>query len=96
MGMLAEWQGLETPLLPEMKWVMWSYKAGEAQNKALRKEGERDARAARAHERAAAGGGYGHRVVPPSGANSACAAGARATWLQTARSSANVSCDLCG
>ncbi len=101
-GMLAERRRLETLSLPEMKRVMRSYKAGKAQKKALKKERERETRAARAHERAAGDGGNGWRRkrsghpplavrFPPSGANSACAVGARATWLRTARITARTS-----
>ncbi len=45
-GMLVEWRWLELPSLPEMKRAITRYKVGKAQKKALKKDRERDARAA--------------------------------------------------
>ena len=58
-GMLVEWRQLEKPSLPEMKWAMTRYKAGKAQKKALKKDRERDTRAARAPDKDSGGGGGG-------------------------------------
>ncbi len=73
-GMLVEWRRLETPSLPEMKRAMTKYKAGKAQKKALKKDRERDTRAARARDKDTGGGSFGskkkrspsrRRAVPP-------------------------------
>ncbi len=65
--MLVEWRRLETPSLLEMKRAMTRYKAGKAQKKALKKDKERAAQAARAHDKdSSCGGGGGKKKRSPS------------------------------
>ncbi len=91
---------MDTPSLPEMKWAMTRYKAGKAQKKAFKKDGEWDARASRARDKdSGCRGGGGkkkrspsrRRVDPLSGASCASAVEQRGTWPRSAASAGRTS-----
>ncbi len=105
-GMLVEWRRLETPSLPEMKRAMTRYKAGKAQKKALKKDRERDARAARARDKDSGGGGGGgkkkrspsrRRAVPPEWKELCLRCGNKGHMAaDCSKRREDVNCDSCG
>ncbi len=105
-GMLVEWRRLEMPSLPEMKWAMTRYTAGKAQKKALKKDRERDAWAARAHNKDSGGGGSSgkkkrslswRRAVPPEWRKLCLCCGTKGHMAaECSERREDVNCESCG
>ena len=67
-GMVTEWQRLENPTLPVMKWAIMRYKGGKAKKKALKKDRDKEhnSQAARARNKETGAGGSGNTKPSPS------------------------------